>query len=69
MTTITIFPHMSVAYDVDEHGVKTIAHIMEDYSSVLKVPSGNATGMTGADIGWNAYKEAVVTTDYRQDDR
>jgi|TARA_R110001583_G_scaffold21333_5_gene81036 hypothetical protein len=61
--TITIFDAHAVVYGPDDFGSKTIVNLLE--IGVLKLSKKSVEGKTGADIGWTAYKDAVITEDYR----
>jgi hypothetical protein len=61
--TITLTDAHAVAWGPDGLGSKTIINFLQ--LKVLKLPKKNAEGKTGADIGWIAHKDAVITADYR----
>ena len=65
METIIITEAHAVAYGPDGHGSKTIVNLLT--LDVLKLPKKSARGKTGADIGWTAHKDAVITEDYRHE--
>jgi|ETNmetMinimDraft_8_1059916.scaffolds.fasta_scaffold167951_2 hypothetical protein len=65
METIVITPKTAVAYGPDGHGSKTIINLL--MLDVLKLPKRSVKGKTGADIGWTAHKDAIITEDYRHE--
>ena len=65
METIIIYEAHAVAYGPDGFGSKTIINLLE--TGVLKLPKRSVAGKTGADIGWTAHKDAVITEDYRHE--
>jgi len=65
METITITDAYAVAWGPDGLGSKTIINLLQ--LKVLKLPKRSAKGKTGADIGWAAHKDAVITEDHRDE--
>ncbi|HIE84029.1 MAG TPA: hypothetical protein EYQ00_09390 [Dehalococcoidia bacterium] len=65
METITITDAHAVAWGPDGLGSQTIINLLQ--LKVLKLPKRSTKGKTGADIGWVAHKDAVITEDYRNE--
>ena len=65
MEIITLTNTHAVLWSPDSFG----GHSMTNYVKleILKIPKRNAKGKTGADIGWTACKNAVITEDYRNE--
>ena len=63
METITLTNTHAVLWSPDAFGGQTMTNYIQ--LEVLKLPKRSAKGKTGADVGWTAHKDAVITEDYR----
>ena len=65
-TEISLTPKYAIAWHIYPDGSRSIAGILEDYDSVLRLPKNKSVeGKFGKDIRWTAYESAIITNDGR----
>jgi hypothetical protein len=66
MITLSINDEYATAWVANDDGSQSLVGVLE--TKALRLPKRSVAGKTGAEIKWIAYKDSVVTVDYRHED-
>ena len=65
---ITLNPKFAIAWNIHPDGSRSVANILQDYDSVLRLPKTKSVeGKFGKHIRWTAYESARIVHDGRFD--
>ena len=62
---ISLTPKYAIAWNIHPDGSRSVANVLQDYDSVLRLPKKSVEGKFGKDIRWTAYEAARIVHDGR----
>lgn len=66
---ISLTPKFAIAWNIHPDGSRSVANILQDYDSVLRLPKNKSVeGKFGKDIRWTAHESARIVHDGRFDE-
>ena len=64
---ISLTPKFAIAWNVHPDGSRSVANILQDYDSILRLPKKSVEGKLGKHIRWTAHESARIVHDGRFD--